>query len=64
MNWSDISYCSIDFLINRSKLKLVVLDLRSATKTLKNHSVDKTFQLIRIIDFNRADPTCYRTNFC
>ena len=27
------------------------------------YSVDKTFWIIRIIDVNRAEPTCYSTNF-
>ena len=27
------------------------------------YPADKTFRIIRIIDFNRAEPTCYRTNF-
>ena len=27
------------------------------------YPADKTFQIIRIIEFNRAEPTCYRTNF-
>ena len=27
------------------------------------YSVDLTFRVIRKIDFNRAKPTCYRTNF-
>ena len=28
-----------------------------------NYPADKTFWLIRITDFNRAEPTCYWTNF-
>ena len=27
------------------------------------YPADTTFRIIRIIDFNRAEPTCYRTNF-
>ena len=27
------------------------------------YSADKTFRIKRMIDFNRAGPTCYRTNF-
>ena len=27
------------------------------------YPADKTFRIIRIIDFKRAEPTCYRTNF-
>ena len=27
------------------------------------YSADKTFWIIRIIDFNRAEPACYRTSF-
>ena len=27
------------------------------------YSADLTFRIIRIIEFNRAEPTCYRTNF-
>ena len=27
------------------------------------YSADKTFRIIRIIDFNRTEPTCYRTYF-
>ena len=27
------------------------------------YPADKTFRIIRVIDFNRAEPTCYRTDF-
>ena len=27
------------------------------------YPANKTFRIIRINDFNRAEPTCYRTNF-
>ena len=27
------------------------------------YSVDKTFQVIRIMDFNSTEPTCYSTIF-
>ena len=28
-----------------------------------HYSADLTFRVIRKMDFNRAEPTCYRTNF-
>ena len=27
------------------------------------YPADQTFRIIRLIDFNRAEPTCFRTNF-
>ena len=45
-----IKYCYSDILLKRHKLHSFRL-------------INSSFRIIRIIDFNRAEPTCYRTNF-
>ena len=48
----SIKYCHSDILLKKNPVNFI-------------YAVDKTFRVIKIIimDFNRSEPICYRTNF-